>query len=175
MKVLLLNGPPRSGKDYIGNHLPWAAVKFADPIVNFMLKVFSVDMAQVSKDEPHPALCGRTPREAAIAYSERFCKPLFGIQYFGYEALKKLEWLEKVRQDVSVFTDSGFVHEAEPVAARYKTLQVVISRPGTSFNGDSRSHWESPNIGRILFDNDVHGISKIQTVLLPEIRKWLSS
>jgi hypothetical protein len=179
VKALLLNGPPKSGKDYIGQRLEWlihrsARQKFADPIVDFMIRQFGVDMATVNKDVPDARLNGRTPREVAIGYSEKFCKPLFGIDHFGRLALQKIQWFVHAKQDLVIFTDSGFVSEAGPIADVYPTLQVVISRPGTTFQGDSRSHWESPKIGRILFDNDVTGPEKIQNELLPEIKAWLA-
>ena len=96
MKILLLCGPPRCGKDTIGGMLQTLLpglpmlMKFAQPIIEFMLRNYGINMALVEKDVPHPRLHGRTPRQVAIAYSERFCKPLFGIDYFGREALSEI-------------------------------------------------------------------------------------
>ena len=185
MKVLLLNGPPRSGKDEIGrklwNRLPPGTVrlKFAEPIIQFMFTTYGIRMAEVNKDEPHPNLPGgRTPRQVAIAYSEKFCKPLFGQEYFGEVALEAIDGMERIRQKLCIFADSGFPHEARPVAAKYPTLQIRISRPGTSFIHDSRSYWDLPNVGVIPFENDAPTLTaladKVYADLVPEIKKWLA-
>lgn len=184
MKVLLLSGPPRSGKDEIGkklwNKLPPGTVrlKFAEPIIQFMFKTYGIRMAEVNKDEPHPFLSGRTPRQVAIAYSEKFCKPLFGQEYFGECALDEIKNMERIHQKLCIFTDSGFPHEARPVAAKYPTLQIRLSRPGTSFIHDSRSYWDLPNVGVIPFENDAPTLTaladKVYADLVPEIKKWLA-
>ena len=188
MKILLLNGPPRSGKDTIGRTL-WNLIprlvnmKFAEPIVQFMFQAYSIRMEQTEKDLPHEALSGRTPREVAIAYSEKFCKPLYGQDYFGKRAVQSIEQMEKIAMQVCCFTDSGFVHEAGPVAMHVggsNVLQIRVRRPGRNFQGDSRSYWElrSPTISSIEFDNDCMDLSalhtKVESDLLPEIQKWMA-
>lgn len=185
MKVLLLNGPPRSGKDEIGrklwNRMPAGTVrmKFAEPIIQFMFTAYGIRMEQVNKDEPHPAIPnGRTPREVAIAYSEKFCKPLFGQEYFGDKAVEAIQNMERIQQKLCIFTDSGFPHEARPVSALYPCLQIRLSRPGTSFIHDSRNYWDLPNVGVISFDNDAPNLTalgdKVYADLVPEILKWLA-
>lgn len=185
MRVLLLNGPPRSGKDEIGrmlwNRMPSGTVrlKFAEPIIQFMFTTYGIRMSQVDKDAPHPSIPnGRTPREAAIAYSERYCKPLFGQEYFGRMAVEEIQNMARIQQKVCIFTDSGFPHEARPVAEAYPCLQIRLSRPGTSFIHDSRSYWSLPNIGSIEFDNDAPTLTaladKVYADLVPEVLQWLS-
>jgi len=180
MKVILLNGPPRSGKDTIGemlkNHLPVCALrKFAQPIVDFMAREFDIDMETCEKDKPHPDLHGRTPREVAIAYSERLCKPLFSVRHFGYEALKSIspEW------NYTLFTDSGFSHEAEVLAEHFPVLQVLLYRPGYNFQGDSRSYWSHPKIGHIEFHNTFSDLvslkDAVRSDLAPSVLEWAKS
>ena len=185
MRVILLNGPPRAGKDSIGRALhnvmiPAARVsKFAKPIVDYMWRNYGIDTEAVNKDAPHDRLHGRTPREVMIAYSERFCKPLFGQDFFGMQAVLEVERTVEYRQGFLVFTDSGFVHEAVPVLRRVgkgNVLQVRVSRPGCSFHNDSRSYWHHDDIGSIEFDNDCENLTKltdkVRADLIPEIRKW---
>jgi hypothetical protein len=140
-------------------------------------------MEQVEKDLPHPALNGRTPREVAIAYSEKFCKPLYGQDYFGHCAVRAIEQMSRIQMAVCCFTDSGFAHEAGPVASHVgakNVLQIRIHRPGRNFQGDSRSYWElrSPIISAIDFDNDCPDLTalhtKVESDLLPEIKKWMA-
>lgn len=179
--AVLLNGPPRSGKDTIGtmlvHKLPGAiAVKFAEPIRQYMRQSFGVDMDAPGKDEPHPALFGRTPREVAIAYSERMCKPMWGQDFFGKAAAAAVA---KRSPRFAIFTDSGFTHEAEALAdaiGSANILQIQVSRPGTDFRMDSRSHWSSPRIGKISFDNcypDLAALHQaVDLFLVSEIRQW---
>lgn len=157
-------------------------MKFAQPIIEFMLRNYGINMALVEKDVPHPRLHGRTPRQVAIAYSERFCKPLFGIDYFGREALSEITRMAKNGANTFVFTDSGFRVEAEPLLEAFgpQSIRLVhISRKGTSFEGDSRSHWSHPNIGEILFENAGDTISSLHadliSGLLPQLQPWLLS
>lgn len=187
MKALLLNGPPRSGKDTIGRML-WAMApdlglvcgKFADPIVRFMSAVFSVDMRRDDlKDIPDNSLLGKTPREVAIAYSERFCKPLFGESYFGGEAVELLKRMETFGQQMVVFTDSGFVSEAIPVLDHLgaaNVLKVTLTRPGCSFVNDSRDHWTHLSIPELRFHNRMPTLDglrdQLELELLPKVREW---
>lgn len=185
MKALLLNGPPRSGKDTIGGML-WGQLprshlhKFAAPIVSFMLREFGIDMSRVSKDNPHTSLRGRTPREVAIRYSEGFIKPLFGQNWFGEMALEEMRSLAVQGQELVIFTDSGFLHEAVPLLRSLgstNVLQVRLTRPGATYQGDSRSTWDHPEIGHVDFDNDSRCLEdlkiKVAADLLPEIMPWL--
>ena len=182
MKALLLNGPPRSGKDTIGGILSKAIPggvlrKFATPIVVFMKNEFGIDMAAVEKDEPHQNLLGQTPRQVAIQYSEGFCKPLWGNCFFGHAAFHMLRDVEA--GGVPIFTDSGFINEAEALLEHgMKLLQIRLQRPGCSYDGDSRSTWDHPSIEHLTFFNDPVGvdnlIKKIHRDLMPRIVKWLT-
>lgn len=186
MKVLLLNGPPGSGKDTIGKML-WESLanscveKFAQPIVDFMHKNFDIRMESVEKDHPHPNLLGRTPRQVAIRYSEGFAKPLWGHDVFGKHAVEQVVQRTRERQKVAIFTDSGFLAEAVPVLAHVgkgNILQIRLARRGCSYHGDSRSTWDHPSIGFVDFENDCPNLKelkhKVHSDLVPEIEKWLT-
>ena len=186
MKAILLNGPPRVGKNSIGRML-WSVLpqcdsfKFAQPIIDFMWKEFGIRMEEVEKDKPHPALFGRTPREAAIRYSESFCKPLFGIDYFGKRAVDVILQAEAVAQTrVAIFTDSGFVSEARPVVDALgagNVLQVRLHRLAHTFQGDSRSYWDHLQIPHIDFENDCPSLAvladKVKADLIPALKSFL--
>lgn len=185
MRAILLNGPPGSGKDTLGGIL-WSRIRFsrcvklAQPIIDFMLREYRIDMAKVAKDEPHPALGWRTPRQVAIRYSEGFCKPLFGVDYFGVAAVNRLQEMDRCGEELAIFTDSGFVSEAEPLLNHLgigNVMQIHLTRPGHHFQGDSRGHWRHAGIGCIEFDNNASDIislaTKAQQQLMPEIDQWL--
>ena len=181
MRVLLLNGPPRSGKDTIGGilarEIPGGRLcKLAYPIVAFLEREFDIKMAEVEKDEPHPLLLGRTPRDVAIRYSEGFCKPLWGQSFFGKAAVLALKKADP--DEVPIFTDSGFLAEVmEILDAGFRCCQIVLHRPGTNFQNDSRGIWEHPQIPQFQFFNDCIGvdnlIKKVRRDLLPRVLEWL--
>lgn len=191
-KAVLLNGPPRCGKDTIGEMLggmvreaiPAEGInslvvgKFAWPIVSYMWDTHRVNMHEVNKDLVHPHLHGRTPREVAIAYSEKLCKPLFGQDYFGKRFMQILDDA-LLRPKVCVLTDSGFASEAEVLVnalGQGNVLQVRIARPGCDFRIDSRSYWSSPRIGHVDFVNAGHSLvdlrKSVEEELLPQILEW---
>lgn len=124
IKVVFLNGPPRSGKDTLAdllttyynqgsfapksfkkNDKPRAMkYKFAD-----LLKVkthrFFIDMPEheafsnplffeTIKEKPHPFFQGMTPRQAYIWMSEDVIKPKFGLDYFGCKAAENIVFLK---------------------------------------------------------------------------------
>jgi hypothetical protein len=148
--------------------------------MSFMFQAYGINMRTVAKDEPHPALNGRTPRQVAIRYSEGFCKPLWGVRYFGDAAVRELKSLAAMGQKLVIFTDSGFLDESIPVAEHLgvgNVLQVRLSRPGYNYQNDSRSTWEHPSIGHLDFDNNCGSVlalaDKVRSDLVYGIVKWL--
>lgn len=180
MKIVLLNGPPSSGKDTIGDllfqEMAWNRMKFARPIVDYMQSTFGVSCADgEDKNSPCDALGGLSRREVAILYSERWIKPNFGIYWFGHQAAKRLSQLPDPAP-VAVFTDSGFLEEAcvmPGLGEPSRILQVRIHRPGFTFADDSRSYWSHPLIPFIDFHNSTSSIEslaeKVHSALVPRI------
>ena len=165
MRVVFVQGPPRSGKDSVGHILAnelWSdgvdarVYKFAEPITKWSQEFFGVSCADEEiKDQPHRNIDGMSPRQAAIAFSERAIKPVFGHDIFGKVLLRKIE---ADAPDVAIITDSGFMHEARPIWEQYGLdvcVAVHVHRRDTSFKNDSRSYWELPEPGTTFkFDND---------------------
>ena len=97
-RIIFLNGPPRSGKDYAGNFLkdemPHAFVaKFAAILKERVHTIYGLecelglvrphDFFEDYKDEPLDEFEGLTPRAAYIGFSERYIKPMHGDKQFG--------------------------------------------------------------------------------------------
>jgi len=104
MKILLLNGPPGSGKDHAARVIRdryfgrVAITKFAkvlkerthalyglgetDPVEG-TFKPYAHDEYENVKDTPLDEFLGLTPRQAYIGVSERYFKPMHGEQVFG--------------------------------------------------------------------------------------------
>lgn len=185
MKAIFLNGPPRAGKDTIGSMLAASLpdsgqIKFAQPIIEHMQETFGVSCVDgFPKDEPCPELGGRTRREVAIAYSEGYMKPMFGKAIFGKIAADQiLSWNELDGTTTFIFTDSGFLDEAQPVIDSLgleSCFNISVFRPGCTFDGDSRSFWSVPGIRRLEVHN--HGsqgdlFNDVRSRVVPEIERW---
>lgn len=174
-KVIFLNGPPRSGKDFSGKILQESYVgkeqsyqdflrlyKFAEfvkegthgayGLVYSDSGVLPADSYEAEKDVPLTDFRGRTPRECYIAYSEAFMKPLHGPRVFG-EILR--DAVRHIRSGVVAVTDSGFVPEAEVLVEHFgpgNCCLVRLSREGCSFSGDSRSYIDLSHLSVVQYD-----------------------
>lgn len=175
--AILLNGPPRAGKNLIAHlltrHLR-ATIhhKFAKPLVDAMFLLHGVRVEHVDKDAPWR---GTTVRRAMQCLSENYFKPTFGVDCFGHFAVDEIAKLpENLQGYPFVFSDSGFVNEARPLSQAIRCVQVIVRRPGRTFEGDTRSYWSHPSIPVIEFDNDVADVpslsDKVVSDLIPELR-----
>ena len=149
-KLILFNGPPRSGKDTAAEYV-WAKLdnamlfKLSAPIKSAIKSMFDLTDAEVlhleaNKGTSDPLLFDRSYRNVQISFSEQWAKEQFGTQVFGKLAARKLM---KARSQVFICSDSGFDYEAAPLinhVGTANTLLVRIHRPGYDFTGDSRSY-----------------------------------
>lgn len=174
MRIIFLNGPPRSGKDFGGNLITnnaarnLAPVKFATELkirTHLFYKCFTddgnvcpVDYFEEMKDAPLPQFEGLTPREAYIAMSEVYAKKMHGPKTFGKWLLDYLiPWTADWDKDNPlnpcdgfVITDSGFREEAEVLIDYYgaeSCTLVRIHRLGHDFSGDSRGYIDLSDLG----------------------------
>jgi hypothetical protein len=178
-KVLLLNGPPRSGKDFGGGALvrdfdgTACVAKFAHVLKERTHAAYGVmhhgrpaphDWFETQKDSPVGEFLGRTPREAYIAFSEQFMKPLHGDNIFGRLLLADLRQGEP--HDLIVVTDSGFRSEAEVLVRFYgehNVTHVRLHRPGRTFTGDSRTYIDLSDLG--VTPIDIHNDTDEDTLV----------
>lgn len=157
-KIILLNGPPSSGKDtaarYICLHFNARHHKFSRPLRAAMQEFFgftpeTIKVVEAHKDERKVALFNDlTWREVLISFSEDWAKPTFGNDIFGKIALGQL--LRATGTDITVFSDCGFRSEVEVIVDRVgvdNCLVIQLSRDGCTFEGDSRSYLELSDIG----------------------------
>ncbi len=162
MNIILLNGPPGSGKDWAGLALlPYQAqhlYKFATVLKDAMhtllgMSLAPTDMFEDDKNTPNPVFFGLSPRQAYIALSENFAKPTFGPSFFGQILLRKLI---SCRYDCVAITDCGFEAEIAPIVERFGQKSILLlrcHRPGHSFAGDSRSYVELPGVATLDLHN----------------------
>lgn len=174
IKVILFNGPPRSGKDtasdfamnILGNK--GAKHRFAGPLKNAIHSMFGFADAKEEhfnsvKDVSQDAFHGMTPRQAYIWMSEEVVKPKFGHDFWANVAVTSLKQL---RRPVVVISDCGFVEEANVLTKAFGKKNVAIAhlkRHGTSFANDSRSYIELAGCPLYEINNDgsVHDLYDI--------------
>lgn len=187
MKIVFLNGPPGCGKDTAVSHLtPYLSfthLKFAAPIKRMVCGLLNEDMRWLEENKDSKqrtlalssdAILGEwdTPRALLIALSEDLLKKRYGDTFFGHVMVNEIS---KSMNRLVLISDSGFLHEAEPVIKKYgaaNCMQIQISREGCSFAGDSRSYWEHKSIHRRLIVNrgTIHELT--MSVLYAIIKKW---
>jgi hypothetical protein len=162
--IIILNGPPASGKDTIGMYMLKHGMvdgmaAFKDWLYMEAAEYFSIPVAMVvelatnreTKDKPHWAFAGKSPRQALIHVSELYIKPTFGNGFFGLQLSRRLHG----KLDY-VITDGGFVEEMHPLIEAGFDLKIVrLHRDGCGFANDSRRYLEAtdfPQGGVEFFD-----------------------
>lgn len=150
MKIIFLNGPPGSGKDWAATMLPGFNLKLsrrlkemthrALGLVDASDDVLPYDFFEHMKDEPNDWFHGQTPRAAYIAMSEGFIKPLFGKAWLGEMLVRDIDLMG---DSTFLISDSGFREEAEAIVRHFGpevcTL-IRIHREGYDFGMDSRGY-----------------------------------
>ena len=156
--MIILNGPPGSGKDTVGGillqkldgyHVEFkeALITLYDAVVAGTRKVtkgrslITVRVPQwfeADKDIPQKALKGKTPRQEIIRLSEEWAKPIFGDDVFGRAVLNRTR--KSVHNGWFVCTDGGFRAEIEPILESMTVYIAQIEREGCTFENDSRSY-----------------------------------
>lgn len=156
--IVFINGPPGAGKDTLGLRLSqtyqgFSIVKFAKVLKERTHALYGNarlphGFFEAVKDKPSEFFKGLTPREAYIAVSERYMKPLHGPTVWG-EVLTDALTAEYSYARGAFVTDSGFTHEAIPVINHFGARNCLLVRihaenRGCRFTGDSRNYIELP-------------------------------
>lgn len=171
-RLLLVNGPPRSGKDTVGSMLkeffPGTVyvTKMAKALKERTHALYGLvdgdgtpyahDAYEQVKDIEQEAFLGLTPRQAYIALSERLMKPMHGDGIWGKLLVEDIQE-NGAGADLVVVTDSGFEREAVPVLREFGVVNstlLLMHREGTSFEGDSRSYITLEGVNTHKVSND---------------------
>lgn len=159
MRIILFNGPPRSGKDTAStmarDHLlqKQAGVylyRFAEPLKDAVHALFGftgVDTEHFNalKGEMLDEFFGMTPREAYIWMSEEVAKPKFGQDFFVKIAIRHMQ--EYADHNIFVVSDCGFQVEADELIKAFGGDNVWVLqlwRTGCDFKKDSRGYITHP-------------------------------
>jgi len=188
MKILFLNGPPGSGKDYIAGALPpllpnltFTSLKFADPLKDAYCRIRGFSRKWLEKNKNLLAIpaSNYTHRDALITLSETYIKKNFGQDFLGHRLLERLIDAEAAGFDVAIISDSGFAAEASPIVRymrRGRCAVVRVHKADTSFSRDSRSYWEPKDQALKFFDLYNPGNpDTLKIELEKDILRWLQS
>lgn len=186
--VLLINGPPRSGKTTTAKII---AERRADAVVmgfadHLKRCVHAIHLGFAGwftplhefdpmKDDRQKFLEGRTWREEYIHFSENYIKPRFGRKWFGEKLL--FSALSQP-QPLIIIHDSGFPEEVEPLIGCPEIDQIhliQLYREGTDFDGDSRGYINLDHFGispnKLFNRGSLYALSNSTTFLLEAILK----
>ena len=153
--VIILNGPPGSGKDTIADFI---AAEFNADHLRFKTKLYAITALinnikldtfmryasdKDTKDSVELAR-GLTARQLLIETSENVIKPYYGKDYFGNDVGDSI-----LKSDKSLFvlSDGGFPEELSSMIAagrlnRSDVVIVKLYRNGCNFDKDSRSYFD---------------------------------
>ncbi|QHJ79437.1 MAG: hypothetical protein [Caudoviricetes sp.] len=153
--IVVLNAPPSAGKDTLAPLIKDIAMTMAGvdaTLLSFKSPMWDIAYAVLgekkfndfkalydnrdTKEVPCDFLGGFSPRQFFIHISEKWCKPVFGDEYFG-DRLRD----SAISANGAVVTDGGFPDELLPVIyAGFKVMIVRIHRKGCTYAGDSRNY-----------------------------------
>lgn len=184
MTILLLNGPPGSGKDTVARHVAQLYAggtiieKFAAPLKSSVAAFYGmtkdefdfIDNCQESKNRKMEMLGGISLREAQIGISEDFAKPLMGDKIFGELLVQRI--LKKARgNDLIIISDSGFEPEARQLMESLPSQKFHLARlhrDGCDYSKDSRDYVYLDDVDSKDIDNNSQLINAVT-----EILKWI--
>lgn len=173
MKLILLNGAPRSGKDTAAQLIVNALTHFDSLDRPLHVKLSKLlkdcthrfyglcdvahDYFEHRKDEPNETLHGLTPRQAYINMSELLIKPVHGKGFLGAELAKRLGRQDEVfgpdSSRTAVISDCGFVEECEELVKLHpEAILIRLHRPGYGWENDSRGPVSLNHLKVLAFD-----------------------
>ncbi len=165
-KIILVNGPPSSGKDTAANYLygiiPRSRLfKLAAPLRRIVAATFDLTSAEIvmfeqepQKSTPHVRFYGKSYRQALIDASERYLKQVYSQQIMGDLAAHEIARSTAL---VHICSDSGFDYEAAPLVKLVGADNVLLlrmHRDGCTFDGDSRSLIHLPGVRTLDITNN---------------------
>lgn len=186
--VVFLNGPPGSGKDYAAKVLEEAPdltvvhYKFAEPLKEMASALLEAPVSWIEQNKQTILpLYGVNVRQILIDISEKYMKPCYGKDIFGKIAAEhiseEMQWNDandEEQPDIYVFSDCGFdseVHHVLKLFGNENALLVRLYREGHSYEGDSRSYIELPDVLTSEIYNK--GDEKFETDIINTVKNWM--
>lgn len=157
MRVFILNGPPGIGKDTLAANIErvfnFPVAMFKTALYEATAKFFFVGLSwfvelatgRDTKEVPHMALDGLSPRQALIHVSEKVIKPTKGKRFFGNKAVEFLHANRFGQTGNYVFSDGGFPEECGCLVDAGHDVHIIqLHHPEFDFSKDSRNYVDVP-------------------------------
>ena len=148
--IILLNGPPRSGKDtaagFVVKYLSHTThYKLSRPLKGAVHKIFDISGEvtghfEANKESPSPHLLGRSYRQTQIDLY------LMLESHYGPDVLARLLIRYLKKNDASkhiVLSDCGRTAEGQALVSHFggdKVARIKLFRPGCDFSQDIREY-----------------------------------
>lgn len=170
MKVIIVNGPPRSGKGvlvgHLLKHLPNAVYcSFKEPLYQELMSEYLLSREELmrlvdgpTKDVGNRLFNGLTPR-AAIIEKDKELKKRHGDMIIAKRVIDAILDTPDYGRKTFVFPDGGVGNEvpfAMNILKHYGLLDfsiVQVRRKGCDFTGDTRKYIDNPSM---VIHNDVN-------------------
>lgn len=197
MKLIIMNGPPRAGKDtFLDLLMEDGALEFNDHLViRYCYKhtlcdevgkrygltakeVWDLNANTLTKDLPDPRFGGKSVRQALIYESEEEIKKKEGEAGVAIRTFTNIKekFAEHQLKDAFLFTASGGFNSETQAAMEFFNIErkdmfiVRVDRTGYTFEAvnDSREYLKDPDLA---FRND-HTIEDMK-IFIPVIQQFL--
>lgn len=154
--VIVLNGPPLSGKDTLAEYLSLQGYHhdcLKNSLYGIMSVITGIELEKVIfyctnreyKEKPMSEFANKSPRQYLIHISEDVLKPLHGKDILGAKLAKRLK---NVDSDI-ILSDGGYgasIEELLPVVqlvGHNNFIVIRVHREGCTFKGDTRAYLTS--------------------------------
>lgn len=143
-KLIILNGPPRSGKDTcamaISEALSIPHVKLSWPLKYIIADVLGLSQQMMEANKERGTQYELSPRQLQIALFQQVSK-VFGDKWLASMLVTRID--RNSVDDVFVVSDCGRIPEVETVVNAFgadNVLLVRLFRKGTDFKNDIRGY-----------------------------------
>jgi len=178
-KIVILNCPPRGGKDTIAEGIikrspDFGMASFKGKLIEIALMVSGIPLEEwehrynsENKELPWSKLGGLSQRNYLIKISEDWVKPVHGKRYFGDRVL---EYIQRNSKNNFIIPDGGFEEEVLPLKEGLTPNSLLIlqwGREGCTFEYDSRDFiTDFPEITRRVRDNNTSIQDQVNAVAI---------
>lgn len=178
-KIILLNGPPGSGKDAIAEILVHNCnginLKYAQPLRNIVTSFFNINERELDDLKNKPIDKNKSNyrfRDFMIDVSENVIKPNLGQDWFAEKLVSRIK-SKFYDEKLVVISDLGFLKELEVLYNGLKSFYEFelwqIYRSGKDFSKDSRKYVIHPNIKTRIINND-YSLMTLKNMILDIVK-----